>query len=168
MKILQASLHDIDESHSVLYELSLKMSVGAVVEITTRTFKYTATKQSNNQICFIMNDLQNIFPDWKNGEFYSGKKIEGIIVESNYAASQKEIFTHFSNYNLALNQEQISEYKAIFWQEISCHFLLPPTHVFQHIPDTWSIFSGIYWEFCFIYLNDITKDGIVIAASAWD
>ncbi len=57
----------------------------------------------------------------------------------------------------------------VFWKEIAVHFTLPPTHVYVHIPATESIFDeGIFWQFCYIYLNNNTKQGIVLSADSFD
>ncbi len=167
MKIIKKSIIDISDKSSSLYNLSEKMSSCYGVTITSRIFTYELT--NNQQVCFSINHLNDIFYDWVNGEPYCKKKIAGSIEDSNYTSSKKEIYKAFSDVNLQFTQDESTLYIKELWEEIAQNFTLPPTHVYLHNPDFDSVFAcGIFWQFCFIYLNDKTKQGIIIAAESWD
>ncbi len=165
MKIIKKSIKDIDNEGTIFYELSSNLSCSYGVGITIRTFNYKLI--TNQTDIFSMKNFKEIFHDWKDGEPYSKKKIKGTIEISNYLDSKEQINANFSDENSQLTQAETAPYIEKFWEEIATHFTLPPTHVYIHEPDTGSIFAfGIYWQFCYIYLNDKKKEGIVIAADA--
>ena len=138
------------------------------VSFTSRTFNYQLSIERTEPVFQIWH-LQDIFYDWKKGEFYTKKKIEGFVEISNYDDSRSKILLNFSNENAFIAQEDVAKYTDAFWQEISVHFILPPTHVYLHNPSYDSVFDGgIFWQFCYIYLNSTTKQGIVLEGSATD
>lgn len=56
-----------------------------------------------------------------------------------------------------------------FWVEVGKHFQLAPTRTYRHYPSSESYFDfGVFWEFCFILLNDKTGQGIVLSGNATD
>ncbi len=164
MQIIKKSIQDLVEEADVFYELSRKLSCASVVDIVAKKFIYTSI--NNSEPLFNVKNLQEVFYDWKEMGFSS---VAGNILKTNYVVTQHEITTYFSDHNLELSTKKIDLLSKIFWQEVAAHFTLPPTHVYIHEPDTDSLFDfGIYWKFCYIYLNNNTKQGIVIAADASD
>ncbi len=167
MQIIKKSILDLTKEANIFYELSRKLSCASAVDIAARKFVYTLT--NNHKPLFGIETLQEIFHDWKEEVPWSKRKIAGNITETNHAAAQRKISLCLSDHNLQLTSEEIILFTNIFWREIAAHITLPPTHVYIHEPDTNSIFDfGIYWKFCYIYLNNNTKQGIVIAADASD
>ena len=167
MNIVKGSIQSVDQQGSVLYRLSQKMSCSYGVSILFRTFRYEI--ETTRNIKFTMENFRDVFPDWENGEPYCKKKIEGSVEVSNYENSQQRIFSDFSHQCAQVSYEEVGVYLDVFWQEIAAHFTLPPTYVYLHNPAIGSVFNcGIFWQFCYIYLNNETKQGIVIAADATD
>ncbi len=167
MEIIRGSVQDIDQDNSVLENLSLSMSYLYCVSIYSRIFMYEL--QDGQDVDFTIKEFQDVFYDWKDGEFYTKKKVAGSIDASNYADSQNQVFFNFSHDSTCNSLDKVAKHTNVFWQEVTAHFTLPPTHVYVHIPVQGSVFDeGIFWQFCYIYLNNNTKQGIVLSAHAFD
>ncbi len=166
MHIIKKSILDLDKEGSVFYELSNKFSCSYGVGMTIRKFTYESTAHESDS--FSMDNFKEIFYDWAAGEPYTKKKIKETLEISNFIDSKAQINANFSDENSQLTHAETDPYIEKFWEEVANHITLPPTHVFFYDPDFDSAFTcGIYWQFCYIYLNDATKQGIVLSAYAF-
>ena len=125
--------------------------------------------QDGQDVDFTIKEFQDVFYDWKDGEFYTKKKVAGSIDASNYADSQNQVFFNFSYDSTCNSLDKVAKHTDIFWKEIAVHFTMPPTQVYKHIPYKDSVFDdhGI-WNFFYIYLNNTTKQGIILSGEAFD
>lgn len=65
----------------------------------------------------------------------------------------------------------IQDRQEFFWRIIEKHFNdVASAEVFIHKPDFMSFFDlgGVMWEFCFIFVNKKTQQGLVLAGNAYD
>ncbi len=167
MKINKESIIDISLEGSPLYSIGERLGRYYVLDIISRKFTYELDNDKN--VTFDINALRNIF---YNATIYPKNKpilIKGIIKLIDFEESKQFILSDFSHSESRLSQEDITNYMELFWKEVNMHCELPPSVAYIHIPvedsyfDEWAL-----WKFCYIYLNNNTKQGIVIAANACD
>lgn len=139
-----------------------------IIWIEARKFEY----QGNSE--FTLNNLKEIFPNKTND---SKNNIDGEIYKATLNQALINIkrclsFTAQEDGGVDITNDQllIENRMTKFLNIIKENFNLESTtQVFQHNAYDPSYF-GIYvmWGFCYIFLNEQDKTGIVIGAGAWD
>jgi hypothetical protein len=176
MKINKQSITDVSKK----FELFAQSMQGCnyVIWIESRKFNY------ENSSDFKLNNLQGIFSEYngvskKNNkeETNSVSNISGMIAETNISQVFEKVRTSLSfssgdggMVGESYDESLIISRTTIFWSLVLEEFDLQlATRVFEHIPDHYSHF-GFYvmWGFCYIFLNEKDKFGIVVGAGAYD
>ncbi len=185
MEIIKNSIKDI---HALLEALANNMSgPNYCIDFDIRVFQYS---QGPNFTLSIFRELYediSIFDTEKGSAFIDNieKSIEGPVNEIEFELAKqgikkslrstydespgayRDMLGAYTGWSLA--QELAKKHSETFWGIINSNFTMPPTHSFQHKPDHDSFFGGwVMWEFCYVLLNDNTKEGIVIAGQAYD
>lgn len=171
--IKKKTILDLSEIGSNFFEFSQRVSTNSnySVSLISKAFKY----EKGTNTLFNLDLLQEIFPDNFND-------IEGSIVPINFKESADYINLCFAcgggasgdgkmtQLDLRMAPEEEVEQRLIwFWSEIEKYIQVPPTHAYKHIPKAGSYFDGgIFWQFCFIYLNEQTQQGFLIAGECFD
>jgi hypothetical protein len=168
MKIINDSIKNFGWGIDVFYELACKISATAPVGLTVRSFSYELTDSTD---FFALEDFRLLFK-----ELLPSCEIVGTLEKASYEKSEKMISDYIYCGSLAGDflasrsdispelREQSEKNLEHFWNEVGKIFTLPPTHVYMHEAAYGSCFAeGSIWNFCFIYLNDVTKEGIVLA-----
>ena len=160
MRIIKTSIISIDDENSSFFKISEKLSGAYTVGITARIFKY----ESNHNIdTFDLRSFKDLFYDWEKIAAPSDGKIYGMIELSNFENSRHIISLCFNNENSQRSIQEIIIGEDSFWNEVAKNFTLPPSDVYIYEPDYGSFFTfGVYWQFCHIYLNRNTQEGIIL------
>jgi hypothetical protein len=178
MKIVDGSVKNIDN----LFEKLILNVSGAnySVDFEGRVFRYQQDDSFTSETLEQLYEGELRYFDDKERLF-----IEGPVHSASFDLIKKKVHKYLTltftgdprGYKDFLNEsilwsirpEAAKQRLDAFWGIISAHFTLPPTHCFEHEPEQGS-FLGDWdmWVFCYIFLNDITKEGIIIASRAYD
>lgn len=151
------------------YEMASNFQKESIISFTIRSFEYFSSSENS----FDINDLRAIFYEENTDQ------IIGKITTSTYLESKNSIELNLfcswladkptTKLNIPLELKNLSQQNIeMFWHETRKHFIFPPNRIYQHHPEARSVFSGIFWDFCFIYFNDSVGQGIVLAGQSYD
>lgn len=176
MKITPLSIQEFWGDTGVLNELEKRTAGIDHISLNIRSFKYEVT----DSVLLTLKNLEDIFYDYlpshekKRGDWSC--EISGPIKEISFEKS-KELISFYiycggfvgdtptSTLDVPEHLRKIAEENVkIYWDEVARHFTLPPTRAYVHNADYQSCFgSGHFWNFCIIYLNDKTMEGVVLS-----
>lgn len=180
MEIIKESILDYSDSPGPIEDLSIELSTQAGVSLTVRRFDYVINSRELEP--FELNAFKTVFPEFLESDYVkkkSGNYVEGTLKLVSFEESKAWIDLHIFCGGIdarPISKGDVCEYLKdeaesnvqFFWEEVEKHFKLPPSRVYRHDPEANAAFSGVFWNFCFIYLNDATGQGIVLAGEAFD
>jgi hypothetical protein len=181
MKIIKESINDIGVHGDAIEKLSMHLSTQSCVSLDVRCFDYVVNPVG--LVEFTLEDFKNLYPEFTESDYLKKKSyfyIEGPLVAVSFEESRSIIDLHIFCGGIEMRpvskedvcphlKDSADESIRAFWVEVEKNFRLPPTRVYQHYPRGVSAaFSGVFWEFCFIYLDDRVGRGVVLSASAHD
>jgi hypothetical protein len=164
MKIKKETILDLTEKFSAFVDSMQGSNYVAWIEV--RKFEY------EDNIYFSLNNLREIFSDVLiNSKNY----IEGEIMKSTFSLAQEEIKDSLSwvgqrggNVSALRDSHLTHARTIIFWNLIEKNFDIKLiTKVFKHQAQFDSYFGDFFiWGFCYIFLNEHDKIGLVISGGA--
>ena len=177
IKIQENTIKNIaKKDEDELFSLSCELSRSCVVDLGASTFEYVL--EGNQELDFTVDMLREIYNfSFKNfltdenidTDSCIVKNIAGIIKAIDFTKSQDLVKEAFGHELMYLVSEEVQNFYDHFWNEIGKHIVLPPTHVFIHEASCDTVFAeGVFWNFCFICLDNNAKKGIVFYGWASD
>lgn len=178
MIIIKNTIYDISELDSHFFNFSRRVSTNTnyTARFDIRIFQYEPTIISKgNHSPFELTHLQEICYD-------QSAYIQGIVETATFNEC-----TEFINLCLSCGggagspgewteldlrratSKECAGRIAWFWNEVNKYMTLPPSRTYSHTPSEGSYFDdGIFWQFCFILLNNTETKGIVLSGYCSD
>lgn len=174
MNILHETIKDYELSD---FSSSLSKK-GYTVELTATKFNYTGNSYfnlENFKDIFCNHDLLVCSSTCKHKKTNASRKCIAGPINVIPFKNSVDLIDQYISYSTdddglcIVNQAIFEERKKFYWNTVLQNFKIPPTQTFKHdAEDKTFLGSYIFWGFCFIYLNDNDKSGLVLTGSAWD
>lgn len=174
MSVIKTSIKDLSNNETCKI-LSEELSTCYGVSLDLRSFAYVPPAQHDLQ------DLKIIFSDVLISSTISCPAIDGLLNKVSFQESKKFIDLCLScgggakegpitALDLRMEMPAIAEKRiGVYWSEVSKYIDLPPSIVFEHKPSAGTYFDrGTFWQFCFMYFNDKTQQGLVLSGECFD